>query len=102
MANLFFENIFIWLKFERSLCPFLVIQLCPTFCDPWDVARQAPLSMGFFRQEYWSGVALSCSRGILSTQGSKPSLLGLLLCRLDSLPSEPSGSEDLSLVVRAL
>ena len=33
-----------------------VAQLCPTFCDPWTGARQAPLSMEFFRQEYWSGL----------------------------------------------
>ena len=26
------------------------------FVTPWTVARQAPLSMGFFRQEYWSGL----------------------------------------------
>ena len=25
-----------------------------TFCDPWTVACQAPLSMGLSRQEYWS------------------------------------------------
>ena len=25
-------------------------------CNPWTVARQAPLSMGFSRQEYWSGL----------------------------------------------
>ena len=35
------------------------LQLCvPLFEIPWTVARQAPLSMGFPRQEYWSG--LSC------------------------------------------
>ena len=33
-----------------------VAQLCPTLCDPWTVAHQAPPSMGFSRQEYWSGV----------------------------------------------
>ena len=27
------------------------------FCDPWTVAHQAPLSMGFSRQEYWSGLS---------------------------------------------
>ena len=32
------------------------VQLCATL---WTVAHQAPLSMGFFRQEYWSG--LPCS-----------------------------------------
>ena len=26
------------------------------FVIPWTVTRQAPLSMGFFRQEYWSGL----------------------------------------------
>ena len=26
------------------------------FATPWTVAWQAPLSMGFFRQEYWSGL----------------------------------------------
>ena len=30
------------------------LQLCPTLCDPVDCS-QAPLSLGFSRQEYWSG-----------------------------------------------
>ena len=34
----------------------LVAQSCPTLCDPWTVAHQASPSMGFSRQEYWSGV----------------------------------------------
>ena len=34
----------------------LVAQLCPTLVTPWTVARQASLSMGFSRQEYWSGL----------------------------------------------
>ena len=43
-------------------------------CDPMDVAHRAPLSMGFSRQEYWSG--LPCLlQGIFPTQGSN---LGLL------------------------
>ena len=33
-----------------------VAQSCPTLCDPWTVAHQATPSMGFSRQEYWSGV----------------------------------------------
>ena len=33
-----------------------VAQSCPTLCDPWTVAYQVPLSMGFSRQEYWSGL----------------------------------------------
>ena len=40
----------------NSLCMHVkLLQLCLTLCYPLDcVARQAPLSMGFSRQEYWS------------------------------------------------
>ena len=34
----------------------LVARLYPTLATPWTVACQAPLSMGFYRQEYWSGL----------------------------------------------
>ena len=33
-----------------------VAQSCATLCDPWTAAHQAPPSMGFSRQEYWSGL----------------------------------------------
>ena len=32
------------------------LQSCPTFVTPWTVALQAPLSLGFSRQEHWSGL----------------------------------------------
>ena len=35
-----------------------VAQWCPTLSDPWTAAYQAPPSLGFSRQEYWSGVSL--------------------------------------------
>ena len=35
-----------------------VAQSCPTLATPWTVAHQAPPSMGFSRQKYWSGVPL--------------------------------------------
>ena len=35
-----------------------VTQSCPTFATPQTAAYQAPLSMGFSRQEYWSGLPL--------------------------------------------
>ena len=38
-----------------------VAQLCPTRSDPWTAAHWAPPSMGFSRQEYWSGVPLLSS-----------------------------------------
>ena len=45
-----------------------------TLATPWTVAYQAPLSMGFSRQEYWSG--LPCSPpGDLLDPGIEPSLL---------------------------
>ena len=42
----------------------------PLFGSPWTAAYQAPLSMGFSRQEYWSGVPLPSSSHtwLLSTQ----------------------------------
>ena len=35
-----------------------LVALCPTLVTPWTAARQDPLSMGFSRQEYWSGLPL--------------------------------------------
>ena len=34
----------------------LVAKSCPTLVTPWIVASQAPLTVRFFRQEYWSGL----------------------------------------------
>ena len=54
---------------------------------PQTVALQAPLSMGFSRQEYWSG--LSCPPpGDLPNPGIKPRSPAL---QVDSLPTEPPG-----------
>ena len=41
------------------------------FATPWTVAHQAPLSMGFSRQEYWSGLPFP-SRGDLPDPGIEP------------------------------
>ena len=49
----------------------LVIKLCRTLVTPWTVARQAPLSLGFSRQEYWSGLPFP-SPGALPHPGIKP------------------------------
>jgi len=53
-------------------------------------ARQAPLSMGFSRQEYWSGLPFP-SLGDLPTQGSNSSLLHFLHWQAGSLPLGPPG-----------
>ena len=47
------------------------------FVTPWTVAHQAPLSMGFSRQEYGSGLPFP-PLGNLLTQGANPCLLWLL------------------------
>ena len=68
----------------------LVAKSCPTLCDPWTITCQAPLSMGFPRQEYWNGL-LFPSPGDLPDPGIKP---GSLALQADSLPSEPAGNPE--------
>ena len=58
------------------------------FVTPWIVAHQAPPSMGFSRQEYWSGLPFPCP-GDLPNPGIEhrsPTL------QADALPSEPPGN----------
>ena len=57
------------------------------FAIPWTVAHQASLSMGFSRQEYWSGLPFP-SPGGLPDPGIEPRSPAL---QLDALPSEPPG-----------
>ena len=56
------------------------------FATPWTVAYQAP-SMGFSRQEYWSGLPFP-SPGDLPNPGIEP---GSPTLQADALPSEPPG-----------
>ena len=65
----------------------LVAKLCPTLVTSWTVAHQAPLSMGFSKQEYWSGLPFP-SPGDLPNPGIKPRSPVL---QVDSLPTEPPG-----------
>ena len=44
----------------------LVTKSCPTLAIPWYVACQAPLSMGFSRREYWSGLLFPSPKLILT------------------------------------
>ena len=63
----------------------LVTQFALLSVTPWTVAHQAPLSMGFSRQEYWSEVPFP-PPGDLPNPGIKPESPAL---QADSLPSEP-------------
>ena len=58
------------------------------FATPWTVAYQAPPSMGFSRQKYWSGLPFP-SPGNLPDPGMEP---GSPALQADALPSEPPGS----------
>ena len=62
----------------------LVAKLCLTLVAPWTVAHQAPLSMGFSRQEYWSGLPFP-SPGDLPNPGIEPESPAV---QADSLPTE--------------
>ena len=60
------------------------------FVTPWIVAHQTLLSMGFSRQEYWSG--LPCSPpGDLPDPEIEPVSLGSPTLEVDSLPLAPPG-----------
>ena len=59
------------------------------FVTPWTVAYQAPPSMGFSRQEYWSGLPFPSS-GDLPDPGIEP---GSPALRADALTSEPPGKQ---------
>ena len=58
------------------------------FATPWTVAHQAPPSMEFSRQEYWSGLPFP-SPGDLPDPEIKPRSPAL---QADALPSEPPGN----------
>ena len=77
------ENLIILHEDQRFFC-FSSIQLCATLLT---IAHQAPLSMGFSRQTYWSGLLCSPPRDVpnLGIGPRSPAL------QVDSLPSEPPG-----------
>ena len=58
------------------------IQFCAT---PWNVARQAPLFMGFYRPDYWSGLVFP-PPGDLPDPGIKPAAPATHALQVDSLP----------------
>ena len=101
-----FSNAWKWKVKVKSLSHVRLLE------TPWTAAYQAPLSMGFSRQEYWSGVplpSLDCSlllcKGKVTHSSDKPSLqcalctLASLLCWYDCEPRvrasrAPSGCSD--------
>ena len=83
-----------WLGLQQPSCDLRngsewseVIQSCPTLCDPMDYSYQAPPSVGFSRQECWSGLPFP-SPGDFPHSGIEPRSPAL---QADALPSEPPG-----------
>ena len=73
-----------------DLCCVLSRYCCVQLCDPMDCTRQASLSMGFSRQEYWSG--LPCPpAGEHPNSGIKPMSPASPALQVDSLLPEPLG-----------
>ena len=72
-----------------------VAESCQTLCDPMDCTFLAPPSMGFSRQEYWSGLPFA-SPGDLPNPGIEP---GSPTLQADALPSEPPGQSKSTLTL---
>ena len=73
------------------VCARCCVQL---FATPWTIAvHQAPLSTGFSRQEYWSGLPFS-SLGGLPDPGTEPTSPASLALQVVSLPLSYLGSKD--------
>ena len=70
------------------------LQLCLLFATPGTVAPQAPLAMGFPKQEYWSGLPFP-PPGDLPNPGMEPTAPALPALQVDSLLLNHQGSPKL-------
>ena len=70
-AGLFSYSHF-WISYNESMCAFSVMSSC--LRSPWTTAHQAPLCVGFSRQEYWSGLPFP-PPGDLPDPGTEPESL---------------------------
>ena len=82
----------VWMYF---FCPYFyrrhhtqLFSCVQLFATLWTIAHQGPLSMGFFRQEHWSGYPFPFP-GDLPNPGIEP---GIPALQADSISSEPSGN----------
>ena len=78
-------------QFQVCACMLSHFSCVQLFATLWAVAHQAPLSMDFSRQEYWSGLPCPPSTGVFPTKGLNPRLLHLLHWQVRSLPQVPPG-----------
>ena len=91
----------VWLARCGLLCLISFAQLYLTLCDSMDCACQAPLSMEFSRQKYWSGLPFPSPGDLPSPKIEPPSLVSPTLA-VDSLPLGHLGGPSSSTKVRIL
>ena len=84
---------------QRTISTILITNICvcvlshiQLFAAPWTVTRQAPLSMGFPRQECWSRLPFP-TPGDLPNPGIEPHLQHLLHWQVDTLSLSHQGSQ---------
>ena len=67
-----------WTRLKRLSSSMLLFIVSNSFANPWSVAHQALLSMGFPRQKYWSGLPFTSPRGLpdLGIEPASPALAG--------------------------
>ena len=83
-ATLIFQR-----KYISNVCVCVIAQSCPILCGPLTVACQVPLSLGLFRQEYWSGLLRPSPAYLLNPGNESASPVSPAL-QADSLLAEPS------------
>ena len=69
---------------------------------PWTVAKQSPLSMGFSRREYWSGLPCPPPGNLSDAGGLNPHFLHLLHQHAGSLPRVSPGKLHVFFLLRHL
>ena len=88
-----------WVKNPPAMQDCQVASVVSNSATPWTIACQAPLSMGFSREEYWGGLPLPSSREIFQTQGSNPGHQPWVTAKMSSslhICSSPAGSMSVS------
>ena len=81
-----------WLNMEcMHMCLLSRFSHVQLFETPWIVARQAPLSMGFSKQEYWSGLSCPPPGALLNPRIESASPVSSAL-QMDFLTTEPPGN----------